>query len=69
MRQSLADLTTAVTDLSYFTNGNLQTVTGPANKVGQRYTLSYTYDPTVATHVASITDSFGVLSDRPTSEF
>src|SRR6266702_3712256 len=62
VRQSLADLTTAVTDLAYFANGNLQTVTGPANKAGQRYTLSYTYDPTVATHVASITDSFGLTS-------
>src|SRR5712691_4798004 len=50
VRQSLADLTTAVTDLTYFTNGNLQTVTGPANKAEQRYTLTYTYDPTVATH-------------------
>src|SRR5712692_5533264 len=62
VRQSLADLTTAVTDLTYFANGNLQTVTGPANKTGQRYTLTYTYDPTVATHVASITDSFGLSS-------
>ena len=62
LRQSLADLTTAVTDLTYFANGNLQTVTGPANRNAQRYTLTYTYDPTVATHVASITDSFGLSS-------
>jgi len=33
--------------------------------VGQRYTLSYTYDPTVATHVESITESF-LLSSRAT---
>jgi len=62
VRQSLADLTTAVTDLTYFANGNLQTVTGPANKNAQRYSLTYTYDPTVATHVASISDSFGLSS-------
>jgi RHS repeat-associated protein len=65
VRQSLADLSTAITDLSYFANGNLQTVTGPANKNGQSYSLRYTYDPTVATHVESITDSFN-LSSRAT---
>jgi RHS repeat-associated protein len=62
VRQSLADGTTAVTDLAYFANGNLQVVTGPANRNAQRYALTYTYDPTVATHVASITDSFGLSS-------
>jgi len=62
VRQSLADLSTAITDLSYFANGNLLTVTGPANRVGQRYTLTYEYDPTVATHVARISDSFGLFS-------
>jgi RHS repeat-associated protein len=40
-------------------------VTGPANLSGQRYTLTYEYDPDVATHVARITDSFG-LSSRAT---
>jgi RHS repeat-associated protein len=55
----------AVTNLTYFPNGNIQTVTGPANLSGQRYTLAYEYDPDVATHVARITDSFG-LSSRAT---
>src|SRR5207247_4819323 len=53
------------TDLAYFGNGNLQQVRGPANKTGQHYTLTYEYDPDVATHVASITDSF-LLSSRAT---
>jgi RHS repeat-associated protein len=53
----------SVTDLAYFPNGNIQTVTGPTNKNGQRYSLSYLYDPTVNTHVAQITDSFGLFSN------
>ncbi len=52
----------AVTGLAYYPNGNLQTVTGPANKNGQRYSLSYEYDPAVATHVTRIADSFGLSS-------
>ena len=62
VRARLADLSAAVTDLTYFANGNLQTVTGPSNRNGQRYTLTYEYDPQVATHVARITDSFGLSS-------
>jgi len=62
IRQRLADLSAAVTNLTYFANGNLQTVTGPANRNGQRYVLSYEYDPQVATHVSRITDSFGLSS-------
>jgi RHS repeat-associated protein len=52
----------AVTDLTYFPNGNLQSVVGPANHVGQRYTLSYEYDADIATHVSRIRDSFGLSS-------
>ncbi len=52
----------AVTTLAYFPNGNLQTVTGPANQNGQRYSLSYEYDPAIATHVTKIADSFGLSS-------
>ena len=62
VRQSLLGGSTAVTELAYFTNGNLQMVKGPATKALQNYTLTYTYDPDVATHVASITDSFGLSS-------
>jgi RHS repeat-associated protein len=61
-RAMLADGTAAVTDLTYFDNGNLASVTGPPNKSGQRYQLSYTYDPAVDTHIASVTDSFGLRS-------
>src|SRR5262249_11382464 len=49
-------------DLVYFPNGNIQTVTGPANASGQRYALAYEYDPDIATHVARIIDSFGLSS-------
>ncbi len=62
VRQYLADGSASITDLTYFANGNLQSVTGPANKTGQRYTLTYEYDPLVATHVAKITDAFGLSS-------
>src|SRR4029077_4314806 len=37
VRQSLANGSTAVTDLTYFPNGNLQSVIGAANRNGQRY--------------------------------
>ena len=52
----------AVTALAYFPNGNLQSVTGPANKNSQRYQLDYEYDTAVATHVTRIADSFGLSS-------
>ena len=62
VRAKLADGDVAVTDLAYFPNGNLKSVTGPANKAGQRYRLDYGYDTVVGTHVESITDSFGYRS-------
>jgi RHS repeat-associated protein len=52
----------AVTDLTYQASGNLASVTNPPNKVGQRYTLTYQYDPTVQTHVISVTDNLGLQS-------
>lgn len=62
VREYLADGTAAVTDMTYFDNGNLKSVTEPANKTGQRFRLDYTYDTVVDTHVESITDSFGYRS-------
>ena len=62
VRQVLANGSAATTNLAYLPNGNLQSVTGPANHAGQRYTLTYEYDPVVATHVARVTDSFGLSS-------
>jgi RHS repeat-associated protein len=62
VREYLADGSNAVSDLTYFPNGNLQTVTGPANLHGQRYQLTYAYDPDVQTFVSSIKDSFGYTS-------
>ena len=53
VRQVLANGSAATTNLAYLPNGNLQSVTGPANHAGQRYALSYEYDPVVATHVAT----------------
>ena len=62
IRQFLADGTAAVTDMTYFPNGNLATVANPPNASGQRYQLSYTYDPAVASYVTQTTDSFGLTS-------
>jgi hypothetical protein len=61
-REYLADGTAAVTDLEYLANGNLRSVTGPANKTGQRYRLDYGYDTVVGIHIESIVDSFGYRS-------
>jgi len=61
-RQVLAGGTAAVSTMTYLADGNLATITGPANHAGQRYARTYTYDPAVATHVASVTDSFGLSS-------
>jgi YD repeat-containing protein len=62
VRQFLESGQPAVSDLTYFPSGNIQSVTGPANRNGQRYRLDYLYDPTVDTYVARITDSFGLFS-------
>ncbi len=62
IREFLADGTASITDMAYFPNGNLQTVTGPPNASGQRFTLSYQYDPDVSTFITKTTDSFGLSS-------
>jgi RHS repeat-associated protein len=54
--------TVAVTDMDYFGNGNLKSVTGPPNKKHDRYKLSYGYDTVAGVHVESIVDSFGYRS-------
>ncbi|MER5711648.1 SpvB/TcaC N-terminal domain-containing protein [Streptomyces sp. NPDC002122] len=61
-REYLDDDTAAVSDLTYHPDGNLRSVTGPANAKGQRYKLEYGYDTTVGVHVESIEDSFGYRS-------
>jgi RHS repeat-associated protein len=62
VRQYLASGSAAVTDLSYTSDGNILTVTDPANANGQRATLTYGYDPTVRTYVEHIVDNFGLTS-------
>lgn len=52
----------AVTDLEYHPDGNLRSVTRPANESGQRYKLEYGYDTVVGVHVESVVDSFGYRS-------
>jgi RHS repeat-associated protein len=52
----------AVTDITYSPSGNIQSVTGPANRNGQRYRLDYLYEPTVDTHVARITESHTLVA-------
>jgi RHS repeat-associated protein len=54
--------TSADTGLMYFSNGNLRTVTGPPNLHGERYAVSYRYDPQVRTQISRIRDSFEYTS-------
>src|SRR5262249_29137954 len=61
-RRFLADGSTAVTDMTYDGEGKLTSVVGPANLNGERYSLTYTYDPVVRVHVESVTDSFNDVS-------
>jgi RHS repeat-associated protein len=61
-RATLANGDKAVTDLGYFADGNVKSVTGPANEKGQRYRLDYEYDPATSTHVTATKDSFGYRS-------
>ncbi len=62
VREFLSDGTAAVTDMTYFPNGNLRSVTDPPNANGQRYRLDYVYDDVVNVHIESVTDSFGYRS-------
>ncbi|RIK42745.1 MAG: hypothetical protein DCC55_07780 [Chloroflexi bacterium] len=62
VRQYLENGDVAVTDVSYFANGNLRQITRPANHNGERYQTSYEYDAATQTHVTQITDSFGYVS-------
>ncbi|WP_109507300.1 SpvB/TcaC N-terminal domain-containing protein [Nocardioides speluncae] len=62
VRQYLADGRAAVTDLTYFANGNLKSVTDPVNKAGQRSSFSYEYDAEVGVHITSVVDHFGYRS-------
>src|SRR5262249_33642497 len=76
VRERLANGQEAVTDLDYLPDGNLQRFTGPANLHGERFQLSYAYDPIADSYVAGIQDSFGYQSTvaynlkygRPTDE-
>ena len=61
-RAALADGSVATTDVTYLANGNVQSVTGPPNAKGQRYKLTYAYDPALATYVTAASDSFGYTS-------
>ncbi|MCP4353688.1 MAG: sugar-binding protein [Desulfobacterales bacterium] len=54
---------TAVHDMGYDKYGNIISQTGPPNKKGQRYSLTYTYDTDVHTYVKKIQDSFGYVSE------
>jgi RHS repeat-associated protein len=62
VRAKLANGGTAVTDLSYYGNGNVKSVVGPLNERGERYRLVYTYDTVVDAYVVAIADSFGYRS-------
>jgi RHS repeat-associated protein len=61
-RVLLADGTGIVTDFTHFDEGNIESVTYPPNARNQRYRVDYTYDPTLKTYPATITDIFGLHS-------
>ncbi|MBA7705794.1 hypothetical protein ES703_114633 [subsurface metagenome] len=52
----------AATNLDYYSNGNLETVTGPLNLNGERYQIEFEYDSVVEAHITQIRDSFGYTS-------
>lgn len=62
VRQYLADGQAATADIEYDVYGNILKMIGPMNAKGQRYTLSYTYDPAVNTYNTQVVDSFGYTS-------
>jgi RHS repeat-associated protein len=62
VREKLANGDVATTDVAFEANGNMRSVTGPTNKAGQRFTLTYGYDGTIDQYVTSVTDSFGYTS-------
>ena len=62
VRAHLANGDVATTDMTYLPDGNLRGVLSPPNHKGDRYRLTYTYDPLLDTHVETITDSFGLRS-------
>ncbi|MDY7085985.1 MAG: SpvB/TcaC N-terminal domain-containing protein [Actinomycetota bacterium] len=61
-RAALADGSVATTDVAYFANGNVQSVTEPPNAAGKRYKRTYEYDPALATHATAVSDSYGYRS-------
>jgi YD repeat-containing protein len=50
------------TEINYYEDGNLKTITDSANSRGQEYQVTYTYDAETSTYVTSVTDSFGYTS-------
>jgi RHS repeat-associated protein len=54
---------TSSSAFAYDSFGNLSQVVGAPNHAGERYTLNFTYDPDIQTHIASATDSFGYSSE------
>jgi RHS repeat-associated protein len=61
--ETIDSRTEAITILDYYPNGNLKKITGSENEKGQRYTITYQYDPEVSTHITRVQDSFGLFSE------
>ncbi len=60
--QTINGTQSANSQFTYQSNGNLQTVKGPQNLHGARYSLAFNYDATTQSHVVTVTDSFGYAS-------
>lgn len=50
------------TDFAYLPNGSVSTFTSPPNLHGQRYAMTYSYDPLTATHATGVQDTEGYSS-------
>ncbi|WP_181019438.1 SpvB/TcaC N-terminal domain-containing protein [Nonomuraea typhae] len=62
IRQYLESGAFQATDLTYTADGTLETVENPPNAGSQRYKLTYEYDTPTRTHIAKVSDSFGLFS-------
>ncbi len=61
-REYADNVSAAVTDFTFYPNGNIHQIKGPVSASLQRTLVAYTYDAPTATHVTSVVDSFGLVT-------
>lgn len=62
IRQMLEDGSAADFSMTYYPNGNLQTLTRPTNHNGERLSFTYEYDTEVSVYPTKVSDSYGYSS-------